>query len=107
MKADAVRGHLDALILAVVEREPLHGYAVIEALRARSGGELDMPTGSLYPALRRLERAGHLQSEWSADSGRNRRTYRLTDAGRKHLKQQRSEWRKFADVIDGVLQPAR
>jgi transcriptional regulator len=105
MKADAIRGHLDALILAVVERQPLHGYAIIEALRARSGGELDMPTGSLYPALRRLERAGFLDSEWSADSGRNRRTYRVTEAGRKHLKEQRNDWRRFADVIEGVLQP--
>jgi PadR family transcriptional regulator PadR len=106
MKADAIRGHLDALILSVVESEPLHGYAIIEALRARSGGELDMPTGSLYPALRRLERAGFLQSEWSAASGRNRRTYRVTDAGRKHLKQERSDWRRFADVVEGVLRPA-
>jgi PadR family transcriptional regulator len=103
MKADAIRGHLDALILAVVEREPLHGYAIIEALRARSGGELDMPTGSLYPALRRLERAGYLKSEWSQASGRDRRTYELTDAGRKHLKDERTDWRKFADVIEGVL----
>jgi transcriptional regulator len=105
MKADAIRGHLDALILAVVEREPLHGYAIIEALRARSGGELDMPTGSLYPALRRLERAGFLESEWSAASGRNRRTYKVTGSGRRHLKEQRHDWRRFADVIEGVLQP--
>lgn len=107
MKADAIRGHLDALILAVVEREPLHGYAIIEALRSRSGGELDMPTGSLYPALRRLERAGYLQSEWSAAGGRQRRTYQLTDAGRKHLKDQRQDWRRLSDVIEGVLGPAR
>jgi PadR family transcriptional regulator len=107
MKADAVRGHLDGLILAVVEHEPLHGYAIMEALRARSGGELDMPTGTLYPALRRLERAGYLDSEWSTASGRDRRTYRLTDAGRKLLKNERHGWRKFADVIEAVLQPAR
>jgi PadR family transcriptional regulator, regulatory protein PadR len=107
MKADALRGHLDALILAVVEREPLHGYAIIEALRARSGGELDMATGTLYPALRRLERAGDLQSEWSTASGRDRRTYRLTDAGREHLKEQRTDWCRLAGIIDGVLQPSR
>lgn len=56
MKADALRGHLDPMILAVVEQEPLHGYAIMEALLERSGGELDLPTGTLYPALRRLER---------------------------------------------------
>jgi hypothetical protein len=60
MKPDVLRGHLDALILAVVEHEPLHGYAIMEALQQRSGGALDVPTGTLYPALRRLERAGYL-----------------------------------------------
>ena len=55
MKADALRGHLDSLILAVVEKQPLHGYAIIEALSARSGGELDLPTGTNYPALRRRD----------------------------------------------------
>ncbi|WP_117213485.1 PadR family transcriptional regulator [Allorhizocola rhizosphaerae] len=106
MKADAVRGHLDGLILAVVEREPLHGYAIIEALRVRSGGELDMPTGTLYPALRRLEAAGYLQSEWGTAGGRERRTYRLTQAGHKRLKEERRGWRKFAGVIEDVLRPS-
>jgi DNA-binding PadR family transcriptional regulator len=58
MNPDALRGHMDALLLSVLEREPLHGYAIIEALRARSDGHLDLPTGTIYPALRRLERAG-------------------------------------------------
>ena len=58
MKAQALHGHLDALLLAVLEEGALHGYAIIEALRARSGGSLDLPTGTIYPALRRLERAG-------------------------------------------------
>jgi hypothetical protein len=60
VKPDAVRGHLDALILAVREDGPRHGYAIIEALQARSGGRLDLPTGTVYPALRRLERAALL-----------------------------------------------
>jgi len=105
MKADALRGHLDPLILAVVEHEPLHGYAIMEALLARSGGELDLPTGTLYPALRRLERAGYLASEWSTVSGRKRRTYQLTPAGRRTLSTERSEWRTFAAVMEGVLRP--
>ncbi|HZO68123.1 MAG TPA: helix-turn-helix transcriptional regulator [Kribbellaceae bacterium] len=105
MKADALRGHLDPLILAVVEHEPLHGYAIMEALQTRSGGELDLPTGTLYPALRRLERAGYLQSEWSTVSGRKRRTYQLTRAGGQALAGERSEWRTFSAVIEGVLRP--
>jgi len=107
MKADALRGHLDPLILSVVENEPLHGYAIMEALQEQSGGELDLPTGTLYPALRRLERAGYLASEWSSVGGRKRRTYQLTSAGRKSLADQRSEWLTFSAVMEGVLRPGR
>jgi transcriptional regulator len=105
MKPNAVRGHLDAMVMAAVEHEPLHGYAVMEALRERSGGAVDLPTGTLYPALRRLERAGWLRSEWGTVNGRRRRTYRLTAAGRRALAAERSQWRDFAAVIDGVLRP--
>jgi PadR family transcriptional regulator PadR len=94
MRPDTLRGHLDALILSVLERQPLHGYAVIEALQEHSGGALDLPTGTVYPALRRLERAG-----------RKRRTYELTGAGRKTLGAERTEWLSFAAVIEGVLRP--
>lgn len=106
MKADALRGHLDAMILSVVEDQPLHGYAIIEALSARSGGRLDVPTGTVYPALRRLEVAGLLESDWSADSGRKRRTYRLSSAGRKALEAKRSEWTAFSQVVTHVLKPS-
>lgn len=103
MRADALRGHLDSLILAVVEGGPLHGYAIIEALQVRSGGELDLPTGTVYPALRRLESAGYLDSSWSEVGGRKRRTYRLSRAGRRALAQHRADWRAFSAVVDGVL----
>lgn len=103
MKADALRGHLDALILAVLEKEPLHGYAIIEALSLRSGGELDLPTGTVYPALRRLEAAGHLKSTWATAGGRTRRTYTLSAGGRRALAKQRAEWQVFSSVVDGVL----
>ena len=105
MKADALRGHLEPMILAVVEHEPLHGYAIMEALQERSGGALDLPTGTLYPALRRLERAGYLASEWSTVGGRKRRTYQLTPAGQKMLVAGRGEWETFRTVIEGVLRP--
>jgi PadR family transcriptional regulator, regulatory protein PadR len=105
MKADALRGHLDPMILAVVEHEPLHGYAIMEALQARSGGEVDLPTGTLYPALRRLERSGYLQSEWSTVGGRKRRTYQLTRSGKKVLAAERQDWSTFRTVVDGVLRP--
>lgn len=103
MKPDALRGHLDGMILAVLEHEPLHGYAVMEALQARTGGALDLPTGTLYPALRRLERAGYLRSDWSTVAGRRRRTYRLTASGKKTLAAERTEWRSFATLVNRVL----
>lgn len=107
MKPDAVRGHLDGLILAVLEDGPRHGYAIIEALQARSAGRLDLPTGTIYPALRRLERAALLSGTWSTVGGRERRTYTLTRAGRHALTTQRSEWSEFSAVVDAVLRPAR
>ncbi|QRP45084.1 helix-turn-helix transcriptional regulator [Amycolatopsis sp. FDAARGOS 1241] len=104
MKADTLRGHLDALLLAVLDGRKLHGYAIIEALALRSDGALDLPTGTVYPALRRLERAGYLASEWDVVAGRKRRTYRLTRSGQQALAAERAEWREFTTVIGGVLQ---
>src|SRR3989440_8305558 len=92
MKAEALRGHLDALLLAVLDEEPRHGYAVIDALHERSGGVLALPTGTVYPALRRLERAGFVDSTWNTVRGRDRRTYRLTPAGRHALSAERTAW---------------
>ncbi|GGM42931.1 hypothetical protein GCM10012275_12330 [Longimycelium tulufanense] len=103
VKADALRGHLDALLLATLDGRELHGYAIIEALQLRSGGALDLPTGTVYPALRRLERAGYVRSEWTTVSGRQRRTYQLTSAGRKALSAERAAWREFTTAIEGVL----
>ncbi|MFF5174334.1 PadR family transcriptional regulator [Micromonospora sp. NPDC000089] len=103
MKAQALHGHLDALLLAVLERGALHGYAIIEALRARSHGSLDLPTGTIYPALRRLERAGHVASTWSTVNGRERRTYELTDAGRRALAGERAGWQDFSATVGRFL----
>lgn len=103
MRAQALHGHLDALLLAVLEQGELHGYAIIEALRARSGGTLDLPTGTIYPALRRLERAGYVASAWSTVNGRERRTYRLTDAGARALAGERAGWREFSDTVGRFL----
>jgi PadR family transcriptional regulator PadR len=98
-----LRGHLDALLLAVLDGRKLHGYAIIEALQLRSDGALDLPTGTVYPALRRLERAGYLASEWDVVSGRKRRTYKLTRSGQKALAAERVEWTEFTTVIGSVL----
>ena len=96
MKADALRGHLDPLILAVVEREPLHGYAIMEALQERSGGELDLPTGTVYPALRRLERPATSAAPGPTRAAAAGVPTSSRRPGRKALARQREEWRTFA-----------
>jgi len=104
MRADTLKGHLDGLLLAVLEAGPKHGYAVVEALRAHSGGRFDLPTGTIYPALHRLERAGLARSRWSVVGGRRRRTYELTPAGRRALTAERTQWQEFAQAVSAVLQ---
>jgi PadR family transcriptional regulator len=103
VNADAIRGHLDGMLLAVLEDSPLHGYGIIEALQRRSGGALDVPTGTVYPALRRLERSGWIDGSWSTVGGRKRRTYSLSRAGRRELAARRSEWIRFSGMIGSVL----
>ncbi|MDQ6835637.1 MAG: helix-turn-helix transcriptional regulator [Actinomycetota bacterium] len=103
MRAESLKGHLDALILAVVAGGPQHGYAVIEALKQRSGGALSLPEGTVYPALHRLEEGGLLSSSWSRDSGRRRRVYELTRRGQRELGLRRSEWRDFSRTVEAVL----
>lgn len=104
MDPNAVRGHLEPMILAVLENGPLHGYAVITAIKNGTGGEVELNTGSVYPALRRLEEAGHIRGAWQVVDGRRRRTYRLTAAGGRALASQRAQWRLFTRTIGGVLE---
>jgi DNA-binding PadR family transcriptional regulator len=106
MGSDLIKGHLDPLLMAVVEQGPLHGYAIIEELRRRSSNEFDLPEGTVYPALHRLERLGHLTSRWDDSQGRRRRVYELTRAGRKALEAKRVEWRGFRRAITTVLDGA-
>jgi PadR family transcriptional regulator, regulatory protein PadR len=103
MRGESLKGHLDLLILAVLSQGPLHGYAVIEELRARSDDVFDLPEGTVYPALHRLEKAGLLTSSWSGASGRRRRTYDLTRDGRAALVSGRSSWADFSSAVTSVL----
>ena len=103
MNNEALKGHLDLLLLAVLVDGPAHGYALIEALRRRSGGTFDLPEGTVYPALHRLERQGLLDSTWSEDAGRKKRIYRLTPEGSRALAARRDEWKKFSGAIDATV----
>jgi PadR family transcriptional regulator, regulatory protein PadR len=103
MRAEVLKGHLDALLLATLAAGPQHGYAVKEALRAGSGGRFDLPTGTVYPALHRLERAGLIRGSWSVVNGRRRRSYALTPAGRRALSRERSSWQEFSAAVSALL----
>jgi DNA-binding PadR family transcriptional regulator len=103
MRAEALKGHLDAVLLAALEDGPRHGYAVIEALRQATDGQLDLPTGTIYPALHRLEQRGLIGSTWSVVDGRRRRSYEMTAKGRDSLTLRRAEWRDFSAVVTTAL----
>jgi len=103
-----LKGHLDMIVLAALSSRPAHGYAVIEEIRRRSAGAFDLPEGTVYPVLHRLEQAGLLSGRWvTADSGRRRRVYEVTARGRRELTQQRAVWRQFSDAIGGLFRPRR
>ena len=101
MRAELLKGHLDLLLLSVLAGSPLHGYAVIEKLRGQGG--FDLPEGTVYPALHRLEHARLVESRWSAESGRRRRVYSLTRSGRRELAFRRDEWRTFVGAVEAVV----
>jgi DNA-binding PadR family transcriptional regulator len=106
MRAETLKGHLDGMLLASLEPGPLHGYAIMEMLRAGSGGQFDLPTGTIYPALHRLERSGLVRTTWSEAAGRRRRVYELTPAGLRALESERGAWREFAAAVTALLAPA-
>ncbi len=97
-------GMLDMLILKAVSLKPLHGYGVLVRIAQISKGALDIPQGSLYPALYRLEHQGLIDAEWG-DSDNNRRAkyYTLTTAGRRRLKEEAAGWKKLASAVGSVM----
>jgi PadR family transcriptional regulator, regulatory protein PadR len=104
MNPEMLKGHLDTIVLAALEAGPAHGYAIIEAIRARSGDTFDLPEGTLYPALHRLEAAGLLASEWTVPaSGRKRRVYTLTPDGRAALADRRTVWERFSQGVNAIV----
>jgi transcriptional regulator len=103
-----LKGHLDLIVLTALAAGPAHGYAVIEEIRRKSGQAFDLPEGTIYPALHRLEHAGLLSSRWvTVESGRRRRVYALTRHGERALAERRAIWRQFSDAIGALLSQPR
>lgn len=105
-RIELLQGTLDLLILQTLQWGPQHGYGISQAIRLNSGDVLEVETGSLYPALHRLERSRWIKSEWKVSENKQRvKEYELTSLGRKKLAAERSRWEAFTAAIGGVLNP--
>jgi transcriptional regulator len=100
---EAKKGSAELVILAIVETEAHHGYQIAKLIALRTGGSLTFTLASLYATLYRLEDRGWIKGRWVEKAGQRRRCYyRITDAGRKVLAQQREEWRRFVAALGAV-----
>jgi PadR family transcriptional regulator PadR len=103
-KSDLPQGTLDLLILKVAALGPVHGYAIAQRLQQVSRGVVQVPQGSLYPALHRLEKRGLLAADWKAtETGREAKFYSLTRAGRTQLETEVAGWKRLADAVGLIL----
>ena len=106
-RIEILQGTLDLLILQTLARGAQHGHGISLAIRARSGEVLAVETGSLYPALHRLEQKGWLDSEWRVSENNQRaKYYSLTRTGKKQLVAEQDRWRLLVQAVSGVLDPA-
>jgi transcriptional regulator len=105
-RIELLQGTLDLLIMQTLQWGPQHGYGLSQAIRANSGEVLRVDTGSLYPALHRLERQGRVSSEWKVSENNQRvKVYRLTAEGKKQLASERSRWEQFSEAVARALNP--
>jgi len=104
-REDLLKGTLDLLVLKTLDLEPMHGWGIGERIQAFSDNALQVPTGSLYPALQRLLRKGLIVAEWRrTDANRRARYYRLTKTGRKQLRTERENWARASMAVNQVLE---
>ena len=105
-RIELLQGTLDMIVLQSLRWGPCHGYGLVQMIRTNSRGVLQVDTGSLYPALHRLERQGAIAAEWELSENRQRvRVYRLTAVGRKQLAAERSKWEQLSEAIAGIFAP--
>ncbi len=106
-RIELLQGTLDMLVLQTLRRAAQHGYGIGQAIRAGSGDVLQIETGSLYPALHRLERQGWIKSEWrTSEHNQRARYYRLTAAGKKQLGSECNHWNQISAAIAALMNPA-
>ncbi|MCC7365944.1 MAG: helix-turn-helix transcriptional regulator [Dehalococcoidia bacterium] len=103
MQTDRLKGNLELLLLSALTMGPAHGYGLIRRLREMSEGFFDLPEGTVYPALHRLEREGLVSSSWTDEPGRPRKSYRLTPVGERQLAVERVAWQRFGTAVGAVM----
>src|SRR5216683_2199957 len=107
-RIELLQGTLDMLILQALRRAPQHGYGIAQAIRAGSRAVLQLETGSLYPALHRLEKQGWIRSEWGTSEHNQRaKYYQLTAAGKKQLASEHNRWNQMSTAIRRLMTPAQ
>ena len=105
-RIELLQGTLDLLVLQTLQWGPQHGYGISQAIKTNSGDVLSVDTGSLYPALHRLERQGWVSSEWKvSDNNQRVKVYRLTAEGKRRLASERSRWEQLSEAITRALNP--
>ena len=102
---ELLRGSLDLMVLSVLAGERQYGYSIQKQIREASGERVELPAGTLYPLLHRLESDRLIRSHWEDSTGRKRKWYELTAAGRKRLAEQAQDWHRYAECIRQLLTP--
>ena len=103
-RSDLLQGTLDMLVLQTLRWGPAHGYSISQAIRAASNEVFRVETGSLYPALHRLEKRGLVRAEWkTSDNNQRARYYRLTPAGRRELTREQSRWKQLVEAVQALM----
>ncbi len=106
-KRELLKGNTDTLLLSLLSNQPMYGYQIIKELRKRSQGYFKFREGTLYPALHRLEKSGLIAGTWERlPSEKERRYYKLTEAGRELLEEKVAEWQGFSTAVNLIMQPA-
>jgi len=107
-RGELMKGSTDSLLLCLIGQQPMYGYQIIKELDKRSQGYFKFKEGTLYPALRRVERAGLIVGKWQLlPSGQQRKYYHITDKGRYTLVEKRSQWQEFLVAMNLIIQPVR